>query len=202
MFDSPHQHQIQGLASASPFSFPSRFFGDNVHSITRMPQWHGQSMFNLFSSPKIIDPVLGTLVRSRGFWRGTLMIDHYGEVPIALVGGRAAPERDALIAARSASVEFQNWRARIERSLFEHYQAYADANRAEEMSPVSESFQAITSSSELWPNVSIEFLLVSPLDGLLTIELGIRVGWDEEHTVGARIRSGELMELCGSTVRP
>jgi pimeloyl-ACP methyl ester carboxylesterase len=76
------------------------------------------------------------------------MIDQYGGIPIALAGGRAAPEPDALIAAKSASAQFQSWRTRIEQPLFEHYQAYVEGFRAEEMSSASEPFQAITSSSE------------------------------------------------------
>jgi hypothetical protein len=43
---------------------------------------------------------------------------------------------------------------------------------------------------------------VAPLDGILTIEIGYQVAWDEEHTLGARIRDGALLELCGSVLAP
>jgi hypothetical protein len=34
------------------------------------------------------------------------------------------------------------------------------------------------------------------------VELGLRVAWDEEHTLGARLQSGKLVELCGSVLKP
>ena len=40
------------------------------------------------------------------------------------------------------------------------------------------------------------------LRGDLTVELGYRVAWDEEHTLGARIRDGRLVELNGSVLEP
>ncbi len=43
---------------------------------------------------------------------------------------------------------------------------------------------------------------MAPLDGLLTLELGLRTDWDEEHTLGARLRAGRLAELNGSVLRP
>jgi hypothetical protein len=46
------------------------------------------------------------------------------------------------------------------------------------------------------------FVQVTPLSGVLTVEIGYRVGWDEEHTLGARFRSGQLLELCGSVLVP
>ncbi len=36
------------------------------------------------------------------------------------------------------------------------------------------------------------------LDGQPTFELGYRVPWDDEHTIGARFRDGALVDLCGS----
>jgi hypothetical protein len=57
---------------------------------------------------------------------------------------------------------------------------------------------------------SIEPVVVPPpvyaavitLDGELTVELGYRVDWDEEHTLGARFRGDEPVELCGSVLEP
>jgi hypothetical protein len=35
--------------------------------------------------------------------------------------------------------------------------------------------------------------------GVLTLELGYGVDWDEDHTLGARFQQGRLVELNGST---
>ena len=54
----------------------------------------------------------------------------------------------------------------------------------------------------MWPHAHAEYVQVAPLDGALTIEIGYRVDWDEEHTLGARVREGRLIELNGSVLRP
>jgi hypothetical protein len=46
------------------------------------------------------------------------------------------------------------------------------------------------------------YAAVITLDGELAVELGYRVGWDEEHTLGARFRGDEPVELCGSVLEP
>jgi hypothetical protein len=33
-------------------------------------------------------------------------------------------------------------------------------------------------------------------------EVGCRVQWDEEHTLGARFQNGRIIELCGSVLEP
>jgi hypothetical protein len=43
---------------------------------------------------------------------------------------------------------------------------------------------------------------VITLDGELSVEIGYRVAWDEEHTLGARLRNGRLIELNGSVLPP
>jgi hypothetical protein len=45
---------------------------------------------------------------------------------------------------------------------------------------------------------TIDFVQVSPLDGHLTVE----VAWDDEHTLGARLRDGQLIGLNGSVLAP
>ncbi len=43
---------------------------------------------------------------------------------------------------------------------------------------------------------------VVSVDRTATIELALRVPWDEEHTLGARIVGGSLTELNGSILEP
>jgi hypothetical protein len=38
--------------------------------------------------------------------------------------------------------------------------------------------------------MTVTFVQVTPLGGVLTVEIGYRVAWDEEHTLGARFRGG------------
>ena len=49
---------------------------------------------------------------------------------------------------------------------------------------------------------TVEWVSVEPLAGDLTLELGLRTAWDEEHTLGARIRGGRPAELNGSVLGP
>ena len=43
---------------------------------------------------------------------------------------------------------------------------------------------------------------VHQLDRHPTIEIGYRVSWDEEHTLGAQIRDGQVIGLNGSVLAP
>jgi hypothetical protein len=158
-------------------------------------------MLGLFKSAPFIDPQLGELRRSRGAWRGTLALEAASRVPLVLVGSRAAPDPDALRIARLIPVDFPSWRAGIERELFEHLAPYAEAVVAGELVPLT-PLPEIDVPSAVWRHANVEFVQVGPLDGQLTVEIGYRVEWDEEHTLGARFRGGKLVELCGSVLPP
>ncbi len=158
-------------------------------------------MFGLFDSPPFSDPHLGTLRRERGLWRGRVLLDG-AHVPVALTGSRTAPDPQALDAARAISTNYSAWRPTIERALFEHYSPYAEAVDAGEIEPAQDDFPRLSAPAEVWPHTAIEFVQVTPLDGALAVEIGYRVAWDEEHTLGARFRAGEFLELCGSVLAP
>jgi hypothetical protein len=157
-------------------------------------------MFGLFKSAPFADPQLGEFRRSSGMWRGRLLLGD-ARVPLVVSGSRAAPDPKALNVARSISSDFPSWRATIARALFEHYSPYAEAIAAGEAEPLQE-LPAIDGPAAVWPHTTADFVQVSPLSGQLTIEIGYRVGWDEEHTLGARLRDGQLVELCGSVLAP
>ena len=89
-------------------------------------------------------------------------------------------------------------RARAVRALL----AYAEAVAAGEVSPPPSSPPRIDTPSSVWPHTTVEFVQVTPLGGSLTVEIGYRVAWDEEHTLGARLQGGRLLELCGSVLAP
>ena len=158
-------------------------------------------MFGLFTSASFGDPQLGELRRSRGLWRGTLLLEG-ASVPLILSGPRAAPDPEALDVARSIASSFPSWRPAIERALFEHYSPYADAVTAGEADPPESGLPAIDGPGAVWSHATAEFVQVTPLSGQLTVEIGYRVAWDDEHTLGARLREGQLVELCGSVLAP
>jgi hypothetical protein len=100
-------------------------------------------MFGLFKSAPFSDPLLGELVRSRGFWRGMLRLDS-GSTKLALAGTRVAPDPAAVAAARELKAQLPAWCSAIETALFEHYEPYAEAVAAGEFPEASESFPSIT----------------------------------------------------------
>ncbi len=61
---------------------------------------------------------------------------------------------------------------------------------------------AIATADGVWKHTRLQYVHVGPFDGDLAVELGYEVAWDQEHTVGARLRDGELLELSGSVVEP
>ena len=139
-------------------------------------------------------------MRSRGLWRGLLTVEAGVSVPLALSGKRTEPDAQALAAAREVPQAFASWRPAIEQALFEHYEPYAEAVIAGELP--APSGVRIAAPDDVWSRVSLVFVSVMPLSGLLTTELGYSTAWDVEHTLGARFQSGKLVELCGSVLRP
>ena len=155
----------------------------------------------LFKSPPFLDPKLGELVRSRGLWRGLLTVEAGVSVPLTLSGTRTEPNALALAAAREVTQAFASWRPAIEQALFEHYEPYAEAVTAGEL-PASEALPRIAAPGDVWSHVSLVFVFVTPLGGLLTTELGYATAWDDEHRLGARFQSGKFIGLCGSVLLP
>jgi Domain of unknown function (DUF6985) len=156
-------------------------------------------MFGVFKSPPFADPQLGELRRARRLWRGAFFLDDT-TVPLMLSGSRTAPDPRALDIAHSIAFAYPAWRTTIEPSLFEHYAPYAEAVVRGEVSPSEAELLRIASPADVWAYTNAEFIQVAPLDGELTVEIGYRVAWDEEHTLGARLRHGQLVELCGSVL--
>ncbi len=158
-------------------------------------------MFDLFKQRTLLDPVLGELCRARGAWRGTIMLDGR-PVPLVLAGPRSTPDPEALRLARTVAAEFPAWRPAIAAALLEHFTPYAEAVAEGEEEAPAAGLPAVDGPDGVWPHASAEFVQVAPLDRRLTIEIGYRVAWDEEHTLGAQIRDGRLIGLNGSVLAP
>lgn len=159
-------------------------------------------MLGLFKSKRFPDPELGELVRSRGHWRGSIELGAGAReaLPLALTGPRAEPDPQALTVAKQLPTLMASWRARIEEALFEHYGPYAPEPDAEAAPDSEQGIPMISEPSQVWPHVSLEYVSITPMSGALTVELGYTSAWDEEHTLGARFRSGVFVELCGSVL--
>ncbi|MBE2257448.1 MAG: hypothetical protein H6942_01615 [Candidatus Accumulibacter sp.] len=159
-------------------------------------------MFGFFASPPFHDPQLGELLRARGHWRGSITVSPYSTVPLVLVGARSEPDAQAVQVARQVATSFDRWRPIIEEALFEHYQPYAESLAAGELPAADGAVARLKVASEVWPQVSLIYVAVTPLDGVLTTELAYATSWDEEHTLGARFQADTFIELCGSVLPP
>ena len=158
-------------------------------------------MASWFRSDPFADPEFGELRRKGGMWRGSVTFAG-SKIPLVLAGSRAAPDPRALKAARSVAASFPSWRPSLERALFEHYLPYAESVAAGEAEPPEGGLPRMAVPADVWPHTTPQFILIAPLDGQLTTEIGYQVAWDEEHTLGARFRDGQLLELCGSVLAP
>ena len=159
-------------------------------------------MFGLFSSPRYYDTQLGELQRSRGHWRGLISFNDDDHISLVISGNRKAPDTLALQNAQQLSKQFLIWRATIGKALFEHYIPYADAIEAGDLVVTDEAFPIIDSPDQAWSHVTLMFVSILPLNGTMTVELGYRTDWDEEHMLGARFQSHQFLELCGSVLPP
>ena len=158
-------------------------------------------MFGFFKSATFIDPQLGEFEHKRGAWRGSIKLDATTAVPLVLSGGRAAPDDQALSSARTLPADYASWRPVIEHELFEHYSALAESISDGDADEVVD-IPRIAAPAGVWQHVNAVFVQVTPLDGVLTVEIGYSSAWDEEHTLGARFRAGQLLELNGSVLNP
>jgi hypothetical protein len=157
-------------------------------------------MFGLFQSAPFSDPMMGELVRWRGFWRGSIQLES-GPAPLVLAGTRAEPDAMALAVANEVQVRLAGWRGTIENAMFDHYQPYAESVAVGE-EEACDGFPVIAVPADVWPHVSLQYIAVLPLSGHLTTELGYTTAWDEEHTLGVRFKGNAFVELCGSVLAP
>ena len=153
-------------------------------------------MCSWFRSPSVVDAVLGELRRRGGAWRGTIDLGD-GRSPLVLPGPRSGPDPQAIDLARTLPVAYPAWRARIAAALIEHYAALAEATGPGDHAP-----PPLARPEEVWPHARIAFVAVTELDRERCVEIGYQVAWDDDHTLGARLRNGRLVELNGSVLPP
>lgn len=160
-------------------------------------------MLRLFRSTIVADPQLGELRRRCGKWRGTIALSDAPHVPLAIAGSRAKPDVDALDVAYTLAARYPLWQPQIAAELFsQHYAPHAEAVAAGELEHLGSKLPEIDDPAGVWPHVQPVFVAVGPLFGELMVEIGYQVAWDDEHTLGARLRDGQLVELNGSVLPP
>lgn len=159
-------------------------------------------MFGLFKSKSINEPGLGLLTKSGKTWNGVISFGRYKNVELRLSGDGKAPDQTSIELALQVATQFANLEKQIAEALFEHYLPYQDASLRGELMEESEPFPEISVPDAVWPHVYPAYVLVAPLPGAPrpgpAVEIACGVDWDEEHTIGARIQGGRLIELCGS----
>jgi hypothetical protein len=159
-------------------------------------------MFGLFSTPTHEHPSRGRLQRRRGFWRGEIALQLPAQdarrVPWIVEGPRAAPDGEAL-ALTEAFLADAAWQPAVAQALLDHLSPWLEALRE---SGDSAPYLDVRAPDDAWPHVAPAYLAVVPLQGTLTVELGLHAAWDDEHLLGARLRAGRLLELNGSVLMP
>jgi hypothetical protein len=130
-----------------------------------------------------VDPVLGALEHRRGHWRGAIVLGPFDAVAVAVPGSKKMPDEAALALARTAPDEYQRTRAGTVAELVDHGRTLdADVGHAGDIAPA--------------------YVAVVELDRRLVLEFGYVVPWDDDHTLGARVSDGTLIELNGSVIAP
>lgn len=120
-----------------------------------------------------------------GWWRGRIDLGH-GPILLAVVGGRSRPDPDAVDLAGVIPDAFAAATDEVDRALQDHREIAVAAGMVDPG----------------WPSPVPRWARVMTLDRRLAIELGYEVAWDDDHTLGAVIREGRLIELNGSVLAP
>jgi len=135
-------------------------------------------------------PRLGRLQYARGRWHGVVTLRQDAEVPLHLPGSRGGPAADALTLAERIPVLWQAVEPVIARELYEHYTNGRDAGL--------DAIPELVDASAVWRYVTVSSVDVAQGRSEWDFEVALRTAWDDEHTLGARVRHGQLLELNGS----
>lgn len=159
-------------------------------------------MFGLFRTEDFHHPSLGTLQRSRGYWRGQISFPGVGTVPLIIDGTRKGPDSHALQHAINLPLDFAHIAPQLKQALYEHYEPYAEATTKGHLAAPREPLPQVSCPEDTLRLIELEAVAIIELDGELATEMCFYVPWDEEHMLGARFRGGQWIELCGSTLVP
>lgn len=158
-------------------------------------------MLGSFESKPYHDPHLGTLERGRGRWIGAIALPAHGLVELRVAGDRAAPHAASIRLAAEASAQYAAVRADLARELLAHYEPYRDARRRGGPDAPGGDFPHLDAPDDVWAHVLVASIDVDFRRADSPIEVRLEVAWDQEHTLCAFLREGQLVELNGSVTR-
>ena len=150
-------------------------------------------MFGLFSKDSFQDATLGELTRKGSSWLGTTKVSTHGSVPLRVSGGRKAPDTASLRLAAGMASLTQAAKPAIEQALFSHYRDMFEAHGGQ-----LDGVPVIDDPRAVWAQTQVELVDVDASRRAFPVEIRITVGWDGEHTLGARLDGTTLVELNGS----
>jgi hypothetical protein len=159
-------------------------------------------MFSFFKTEDVEHPLLGKLKWSRGCWRGEVTLPGKQMCELVLGGTRKAPDARSLQHAVNVTSDLTYVEEHLKQALYEHYEPYAEAVREGHLEVQEGKFPEVSGPAEALKMAEPEAVAIIVLDGQLATEVCYRVPWDEEHTLGARFRGPQWVELCGSTLVP
>lgn len=151
-----------------------------------------------FGSDPFTDARLGTFERRGGVWVTRVDLATLGEVELRLAGDRKAPTPANVALVHDVPAQYAALRAEIGRALHEHLEPYADAIRAGDFDVDGFDPASVRGPQDTWAHVEVTVVDIDTARSAFPIEIQLRAAWDEEHTLGVRIGSGRLVELCGS----
>jgi hypothetical protein len=153
-------------------------------------------MFGLFKSEPCRDARLGELRRQGRYWRGTLKLPPWGTFRLVLAGTRQAPDLLCLELAKELPNRFLALRPKIQDGMFEHYAP--DKETIDAHQEAGGLFPSVWSPGVVWQYSTPAHVLIESREGVPILEIAFRVAWDEEHTIRARFRDWQFIELNGS----
>lgn len=160
-------------------------------------------IFDLFKSAKPFqDPELGTFEKIGKNWKGSISLPKHGELALLVEGEREGPDEKYLAVARELRERIETLLPAIETALYEkNYLELRDAVTSGELE-FEGKFPEIASADGVWKHVDPQYALVSPMQGVATVEIAYQPEWEQEHTPAAIIQDWRLIELNGSVAAP
>ena len=114
------------------------------------------------------------------------------DVEIRLPGSGKEPNPAAVNLLRELPKRFPSLQQEIAKHLYEHYQPCREAlDAGEEVAPVGGEFPKIGDPSEVWKSTRPVRVLVESTEPKGKLEIAFEVRWDEEHIVGAELKTGK-----------
>jgi hypothetical protein len=155
-------------------------------------------MLGFLQSEPFNHPTLGTLTKRRGWWVGTLDLPRFGAVELRVAGNRKSPDARSLDLATTLPSVVRALETDIANALYEHYFPGLEVWRSGQFGERSTPFPEITGADGVWSHVHAERVEVNAAEKAFTIEIACTTAWDEEHTLGIRLKGDSMVELCGS----